>query len=313
MNSDLTPTSGALTAHDSSDQWDMAAALADYLRLNVAEGDASPKYIASIQTEIGQFLQWCKTAHVTPILASESDLKAYRANLIPKHTRGTIATKLAALRRLYEAAVWRGLRPDNPAAGLKAPKDKTTREDAIKFLPLEGFKRLLTLPDNTRDRAILALMGYHGLRVDEVARLELGAIEADHLLVTGKGNKQRKVYLIDQSAATLEAWLDHRPECESKTVFVSMGNRSKGAPLTTRGIRFMVDSYLVRADLKAQGISCHSLRHSFATWSLAGGAKLQAISGAMGHSSIETTQVYAKLVDRMTDNPARYLAALMGE
>jgi integrase/recombinase XerD len=74
----------------------------------------------------------------------------------------------------------------------------------------------------------------------------------------------------------------------------------------------MVDGYLDRADLKADGISCHSLRHSFATWSLAGGAKLTAISGVMGHSSIETTQAYAKIVDRINENPARYLDALMG-
>lgn len=293
---------------------DLAGALAEFLRLNVASGDASPKYIASIQTEIGQFLAWCKIAGVSPLRATERDLRAYRSHLITKHTRGTIATKLAALRRLYEAAVWRGLRPDNPAKGLKAPKDKTSREDAVKFLPLEGFKRLLAMPDNTRDRAILALLGYHGLRVDEVARLELGSIKADHLIVTGKGNKKRKVYLIEASAGALADWLDHRPGgAAAQTVFVSMGNRSKGRPLTTRGIRFMVDGYLTRAGLKAAGISCHSLRHSFATWSLAGGAKLQAISGALGHSSIETTQVYAKLVDRLTDNPARYLAALLGE
>lgn len=307
MTQALDRPAAAIVASDSE------SALADYLRLNVADGDASPKYIASILTETGQFVKWCKSAHVAPLMATDDDLRAYRAYLVGSYTRGTIATKLAALRRFYEAAVWRGLRADNPAAGLKAPKDKTGREDAIKFLPLEGFKRLLALPDNTRDRAILALMGYHGLRVDEVARLNLDSINGDELTVTGKGSKTRRVYLIDQSAAALAAWLDHRPRCESKTVFVSMGNRSKGETLTTRGVRFMVDSYLTRGGLKSQGISCHSLRHSFATWSLAGGAKLQAISAAMGHSSIETTQVYAKLVDRMTDNPARYLAALMGE
>jgi site-specific recombinase XerD len=213
--------------------------------------------------------------------------------------------------------VSRGLRPDNPAKGLKAPKDKTTREDSVKFLPFEGFKRLLALPNNTRDRTILALMGWHGLRVEEVTNLTLAKVnlagELPTLAVTGKGSKTRKVHLIERSAAALSAWLNARQaQPGEQAVFVSIGNRDWGQRLTTRAMRYMVDAYLDQAGLKANGISCHSLRHSFATWSLAGGAKLQAISSAMGHTSIETTQVYARIVDRINENPARYLEALIG-
>lgn len=307
---DLTPT-------------DLGQALADFLRLNVADGDASPKTIASYLTEVKQYTLWCEQEGINPARAGEDDLREYRGYLVAHYTRGTVATKLAAIRRLYDAAVWRGLRPDNPAKGIKAPKDKTSREDSVKFLPLEGFKRLLSLPDNARDRAILALMGWHGLRVEEVTNLNRDDVnlggELPTLTVTGKGSKTRKIHLIERSAAALSAWLDVRPKSDKKdspsdisAVFVSIGNRSKGERLTTRAVRYMVDAYLGQADLKADGISCHSLRHSFATWSLAGGAKLTAISGAMGHSSIETTQVYAKIVDRINENPARYLAALMG-
>ena len=101
---------------------------------------------------------------------------AYRKELIGQYEVGMVAVKLAAIRRLYEAAVWLRLRQDNPAAGLRAPKDRTERAERIKFLPLEGLRRLLDAPkgDNpaaVRDRAILALMGRHGLRVSEVAGL----------------------------------------------------------------------------------------------------------------------------------------------
>lgn len=295
---------------------DLAQAMADFLRLNVADGDASPKTIASYLTEVRQYTQWCGSAGINPARATEDDLRQYRSYLVEHYTRGTVATKLAAIRRFYDAALWRGLRLDNPAKGLRPPKDKTTREDAIKFLPLEGFKRLLSLPDNARDRAILALMGWHGLRVEEVVNLNRDDInlggDLPTLTVTGKGSKTRRIHLIERSAAALSAWLEIR-QSEDSAVFVSIGNRDRGQRLTTRAIRYMVDSYLDHAGLKADGISCHSLRHSFATWSLAGGAKLTAISGAMGHSSIETTQVYAKIVDRIQENPARYLDALMGE
>jgi integrase/recombinase XerD len=308
----ITPTNQTLPAV----AIDLGQALADFLRLSIADGDASPKTVASYLTEVRQYTQWCESEGINPARATEDDLRAYRSYLVGHYRRGTVATKLAAVRRFYDAALWRGLRPDNPAKGLKAPKEKTTREDSVKCLPLEGFKRLLALPDNARDKAILALMGWHGLRVEEVTNLNrvdlnLGG-ELPTLSVTGKGSKTRKIHLIERSAAALSAWLEVRPKSDDSAVFVSIGNRGRGERLTTRAVRYMVDSYLEQAGLKADGISCHSLRHSFATWSLAGGAKLTAISGAMGHSSIETTQVYAKVVDRINENPARYLAALMG-
>ena len=95
---------------------------------------------------------------------------------------------------------------------------------------------------------------------------------------------------------------------------------SKGAGLiTTTGnlttsdgsIRSLVDGYLKAGGLKAEGISCHALRHSAATWTRAGGAKLDAIADMLGHSSTTTTQVYAQIVDKMSENPARYVEAVL--
>jgi integrase/recombinase XerD len=286
---------------------DLSQAMADFLRLNVADGDVSPKTIASYLTEVKQYTLWCESEGINPVRATEDDLRRYRSHLLASYTRGTVATKLAVIRRFYNAALWRSLRMDNPATGLKAPKDKTGREDSVKFLPLEGFKRLLSMPDNARDKAILALMGWHGLRVEEVVNLDLANLalagELPTISVTGKGSRTRKVHLIERSVVALSAWLDIRQgQPSEQAIFVSIGNRDQGQRLTTRAVRYMVDSYLAQAGLKADGISCHSLRHSFATWSLAGGAKLTAISGAMEHSSVETTQVYAKIVDRINEN-----------
>jgi site-specific recombinase XerD len=89
----------------------MSAAFADFLRLKVAAGDASPRTIASYQTEVKQYGQWCEAEGVGLARAGEDDLRACRLGLVEAgYKRGSLATKLAALRRFYEAARWRGLR-----------------------------------------------------------------------------------------------------------------------------------------------------------------------------------------------------------
>lgn len=300
---------------------DILDAFASFLRLNVAQGDASPETVRSYHAHAGQFVRWCGGHGLDPGMANETDLERYRAHLVAEgYERGTIAVKLSVVRRLYEAATWRGLRPDNPAAGLKAPKERTARAERVKYLPLAGFRDLLKAPDEAtvkgkRDRTILALLGYHGLRVAEVAGLEVDGLHLGDpawLTVTGKGDKRRQVYLTSKTKGTLETWLAVRPSGGGhRRVFVTLDNRTGGQPLGRRSIRRMVDGYLEALGLKEAGVSCHALRHSFATWSLAGGAKLESIQDTLGHSSVETTQVYAKIVDKMTENPTLYLEKIL--
>jgi site-specific recombinase XerD len=178
-------------------------AFAAFLPLNVAQEDASPQTVRSYHAQVGQFVAWSDEEGIEPPLASEEDLEACRRHLVEAHyTRGMIGVKLSAVRRLYQAAVWWGLRPDNPAEGLKPPREATERAERIKLLPLESLKRLLAAPGQSRkarrDRAILALMGYHGLRVAEVAGLTVDDYRAGSpawVTVYGKGSKTRQVYL----------------------------------------------------------------------------------------------------------------------
>lgn len=294
-----------------------------FLRLHAAEGDASPHTIRSYQTNARAFVAWCQEIGVNPAAASEGDVIKYRSALVGAgYARGTVGVKLAAVRRLFEALAWRGLRTDNPAAGVKAPKDRTAREERIKFLPLDGLKKLLTAPKGdgaqaVRDRAMLALMGVHGLRVSEVAGLDLAGLdlEAGTLRIEhGKGEKARTIYLVPTTADALAAWLTARPAValpEVGALFVVVGNHTHGTAMSTEAIRYSINQYLENCNLKREGISCHSLRHSAATWARAGGATLDALAGMLGHANVATTQVYAKIVDQMTENPARYLEAVM--
>jgi integrase len=126
--------------------------------------------------------------------------------------------------------------------------------------------------------------------------------------------KVRTVYLTETSAAALRAWLDVRESVANtgdSALFVALERAHGGGGVSTRAIRYVVDEYLADVGLKAAGISCHSLRHSAATWARAGGAKLDAIADQLGHASTDTTRIYARIVDRMTENPARYLEAVL--
>jgi site-specific recombinase XerD len=294
-----------------------------FLRLHVADGDASPATVRTYHAQATQFVTWCQQCDLSPATATEEDIIAYRKHLVEAGYRPTtVALKLAVVRRLYEAIRWRGLRHDNPAAGIKAPRDRTSRDERVKYLPLEGLKRLLAAPQGDgplarRNRAILALMGVHGLRVAEVAGLQTEDIDLStgEVRVLGKGRKIRTVHLIDHTVGLLAAWLDLRQTLALDGVsalFVVVGPNGTGTALGPRGIRYLVDKSLSDLGLKAEGISCHALRHSSATWARAGGARLDAIAGMLGHASVTTTSVYARIVDKISENPARYLEEMLG-
>ena len=306
------------------DRTNILADFGEFLRLYTAEGDASPLTIKNYHAQAGQFVKWCDAERVNPARATEHDVIAYRKHLVDAGFKpSTVALKLAVVRRLYEAARWRGLRQDNPALGVKAPRDRTAQDERVKYLPLEGLKAVLAAPKGdrpqaVRDRAILALMGIHGLRRAEVACLQLAGLDLDGKTarVTGKGRKVRTVYLIPRTVELLSSWLRVRETVgmpDVAEVFVVTGNRSRGSGLSVRAVAALVDKYLAAVGLKSEGISCHALRHSAATWSRFGGAKLDTIADMLGHSSTDTTRIYARVVDKMTDNPARYLEAVMGQ
>jgi len=219
----------------------------------------------------------------------------------------------------------RGAIGQNPAQGLKAPRDKTEQYERVKYLTMEMVRLVLAAPDRNkpkgmRDRTILTLMALHGLRVIEVHRLDLEDIdpeagEAGTLRVLGKGNKHRTILLTEETREVLKVWLAARAlmRSGSTAIFLTMhwGAAEPGQRISTRGIRAMVNKYLEGVGAKREGISCHALRHSFATLSLAVGGDLLAISGALGHASVTTTQVYAKIVDKAKNNPAKLLVGLL--
>ena len=117
---------------------------------------------------------------------------------------------------------------------------------------------------------------------------------------------QEEMWVLCLSTKNHVIHIDHLYKGSLNTSLVRTGEVFREA------IRHLVDRYLDSLGLKAEGISCHALRHSAATWARAGGAKLDAIAGMLGHTSTDTTRIYAKIVDRMAENPAAYLDAVLG-
>jgi len=179
-----------------------------------------------------------------------------------------------------------------------------------KYIPdREAFLNLWALPDKTspkgyRDRAILRVLCFTGIRVSELCALDLADIknsDAPQLLVRGgKGGKRRHVPLGGKELDVLQDWIDVRERLVdegNQALFITMDNRTKGKRLGARGVRSQVDRYLRTAGLKQPGRSCHSLRHSMAVWLLDAGVPTEAIADLLGHSSIAVTAVYAKVAD----------------
>jgi site-specific recombinase XerD len=257
----------------------------------------------------------------------------------PRYAISTVARKLGSVHRFYQMAYSRGVMPHNPADGVKAPRDKTNRVDKIqrKYLSWPTLKQLLAAPNAlparkqpkaVRDRTILILMAVHGLRVVEVHRLsledlDLEAGESGALAVFGKGDKWRTIHLTDASREEVKNWLQVRDKLrlgDEPALFVAL-HRVPGKRISVRGLRQMVNHYLkgigVREQdesgqlVKGEGISCHSLRHSFATHAYNRGADMSYISKEMGHASVTTTEVYRDLVERERNNPAKVLTDLL--
>ena len=156
----------------------------------------------------------------------------------------------------------------------------------------DDVARLFTVIADERDRAMFGLMVGAGLRVGEVAALELASLEEPVMLrrlaklqVKGKGGKERVVWLTAALLGTLQAWLDVRPGVASERIFLNQ----RGQPISTAGIQ-----YRLRQHCRVAGVqlTCHRLRHTFARRLVESGLPVDSLARLLGHSDLQTTQRY---------------------
>ena len=215
----------------------------------------------------------------------------------------TRARKLAAIRAYFDYMCYKTYRlEDNPCEMVESPTFKRklpiflTEEECIELLETI---RQSTDKNAVRDYLIIALFMCCGLRIDELVGINIGDIrpylEDDNngmqLVVTGKGNKQRTIYLPDICCDAYNAYLESRiaPKDDKETaLFISQ----KGLRLSHRAIERMVKKYFGKANLDASRLSPHKLRHTAATNMLNANTDIRIIQQALGHETLQTTQIY---------------------
>jgi site-specific recombinase XerD len=236
-------------------------------------------------------------------------------------SKATVARRLAAARTFYRHLLERGEIDANPAELVSSPKRESYLPRVLKATEAAGLLDRIpaTTPLELRDRALLELAYGGGLRAQEIVDLELTSLDADseHIRVEGKGGRSRVVPLGEPGWRALERYLGRgRPELVSAEGSESDdGERPSGAEpaglraetalfvsrrgrrLSTSDVRRRLGVWTRRAAL-AGGVSPHTLRHSFATHLLEGGADLRSIQELLGHASISTTQVYTRVDSR---------------
>lgn len=271
-------------------------AFGDHLR---HERNASPRTIDAYLADLRALVEWTRSEGLTVEKVGQLDiaiLRAYLAFLYRKLAPSSVSRKVSSIKSFYKFLGARKVVSEDPAALLRAPK---LPKKLPKFLTPDDAVGLMALPDDEtprgqRDIAILELLYGAGLRVSELASLDLGQLDLDEgtVRVLGKGSKERIVPLGRHARSALEQWL------EARASFGKQGPREDALFTNTRGRRLSVRSVqrLVKRTTAllgtSEGVGPHTLRHSYATHMLASGAGLREIQQLLGHASLRTTQRY---------------------
>jgi integrase/recombinase XerC len=228
-------------------------------------------------------------------------LRRYMAQLHRTNRKTTIGRKLAAIRTFFRYLVREGVVKANPGEMVSTPRKEKylpktlSVDEAFALMESGEGSGLLAM----RDRAIVEMLYSCGLRVSELTALDVGSVSLEEGLVRvlGKGSKERIVPVGRQAREALRLYLDERnAPPDGEPLFLN----HRGGRLTPRSIQRHLKKYLLMAGILKEATP-HSLRHSFATHLLDGGADLRAIQELLGHASLSTTQKYTQVsVDHLT-------------
>ncbi len=285
----------------------MHAAIQAFLNYLKIERNASELTIKSYADDLShtvEFLQEQTGAVPHPRHIEVGILRSYVSYLHEcGYARTTVARRLACLRSFFRYCNREGICEINPAKPLRTPR---SGRKLPHFLTTDQVGALLIAPPansdaGLRDRAILETMYSAGLRVSEVVGIDLKDWDrsAGILRVLGKGRKERISPVGSYATKALDRWLEVRspdPKAAEKQRSAMFLNRF-GRRLTTRSIGRMLETHILTAGLTQQ-TTPHTLRHSFATHLLDGGADLRSVQELLGHKSLTTTQIYTHVSTR---------------
>ena len=283
------------------DDCSLHGAIDAFLRSLAIERNCSALTVKSYSEDLDSLLEYFTDfAGGVPAVGAidVSTLRAYVAYLHEcNYARSTMARRLACLRSFFRYCCRQGVTQSNPAKVLRTPR---AGRRLPHFLSTDQVVKLLEAPPaNTpaglRDRAILETLYSAGLRVAELAALNVDDWDRDAgiVRVLGKGRKERVALIGRPAAAALRNWLSVRAPAEGASAphRAAMFLNKSGKRLTTRSIGRMLEKYIRQTGLDKL-TTPHTLRHSFATHLLDNGADLRSVQELLGHKSLTTTQIY---------------------
>ncbi len=258
--------------------------------------------IAAYMGDLQRFCAYVQQHETGPV--SQLGREAVTGYLAARREQGTsartTARELVAIKAFYRFLEERGDVADDPVAHMRTPRQWQRLPGVLTY---EEVERLLQAPDTTtsggkRDAALLETLYATGLRASELVGLQLDDVHVDggYVKVRGKGGKERLVPLGDVAVNQLVDYVEQgRPQLLKKRQASHLFVNRSGQGLTRQSLWKIVKKYVQQAGIPPS-ISPHTLRHSFATHLLEGGADLRALQQMLGHADITTTQIYTHIV-----------------
>jgi integrase/recombinase XerC len=250
--------------------------------------------IRAYQTDIQQFLSYLQATNVsiiTPADVEKVDVVEYLAALARKELTGIArARKMSALREYFRFLEGLGVITKSPTTGIETPKREKNGRQVLRS---DEYTKMLSLAGaNPRDYATLQVFLQTGIRVSELAHLRIEDIDfvKPSITVRGKGKQEREIALEKKGVHALRSYLAVRGEGFSERIFLNY----QGEPISERGIRKLVVKYRKEAGITKKA-SCHTLRHTFATYKAEKGVSAFQLQQWLGHANLNTTQIYVHL------------------
>ncbi|HID87601.1 MAG TPA: site-specific tyrosine recombinase XerD [Anaerolineae bacterium] len=282
----------------------MREKIEEFLTFVSAEKGFSKHTLAAYRNDLTQFADFLERTSAS--IASWAEVTrqmviSYVLHLKEReYASATVARKVAAIKSFFRFLVNEGAIAEDPTATLESPKVK---RHLPRVLSRENVNRLLaetakaSTPKALRDRALLELLYATGMRASEIVSLDVDDVNLASASVRcfGKGSKERILPIHRRAVAALEEYLERGrlrflKDPGERALFLN----PRGTRLTRQGIWLIIKEYASRAGITAE-VTPHTLRHSFATHLLAGGATLRDVQALLGHSNISTTQIYTHL------------------
>ena len=292
----------------------MDGLIQEYLAYLSVERGSSPKTIEAYGRDLRDYKGFLGDKGVTDIgSVSRDDVIGYEADLVKRgYAPASVERHISVLKGFYRFLVRESDASKDPTDSVRLPKVPSTLPDVLSIAQMDALlsQPFDTGPRGIRDQAILEILYGCGLRVSELVGLDLGDLFLDEgfMRVVGKGSKERVVPISGAAEGCLRRYLDGaRPQLAkayarpTSAVFLN----ARGGRLTRQSVHGMVAQ--AGLSIGVRDLHPHTLRHSFATHMLEGGADLRVIQEILGHADISTTQVYTH-VDR-SHIRAEYLAA----